>query len=138
MALHLSFFVLRDTAELCKPNAVHPMTRLDVIECMPLNALLTDVAKRSAQLHQEEQQLFPQPVLRGFMLEQTLPDDHSHKFDTDGYGDPLSFLYADDFKRLPFTEDDLTNMIHHHPDVVAALAYLKTLPADTPVVLYWS
>jgi len=137
MGLHLKLFVLRSISDLAQTGGISPMTTLEVNEYMPLNAMLTDVAKRGKNERWGEPKLQPQSVLRGFMLELALPDDYSHKFDTDGYGDTLTFVYAGDFEQLPFTDDQIRQAALHHPDALAALAYLRALPADTPIVLYW-
>jgi hypothetical protein len=136
MGLHLKLFVLRDAEDLT--HQVSAMTVLEVNEYMPLNAALTDVVARRGEKAARwgEQQLKPQPTIRGFALSQTLHNDESYTFDVDGYGDSLTFTYAGDIANLSFTEDNGARM-SHHPDAIAALAYLGALPRDTPVVLYW-
>ena len=54
----------------------------------------------------------------------------------------ITWLPAGDFGKV--TLDDYVrggtpiDFLTHHPDAVAALAYIKALPPKTPVVLYWT
>jgi len=51
----------------------------------------------------------------------------------DALGEPLSFVYADELGRVV----DLEIMGEKSPHNVPAFAYIKALPKNTKVILYW-
>lgn len=143
--LRLSLYVLRNLRELTA-GTVYPMSRLDVNECMPLNAQLTNIEARGIGMSViwGTPRVMPQPCLRSFRLGQITYDDHTYAVDVDLHGDPLTWLYASDFDKVTLEKIVQNDGEHeydpafYNPDAVAALAYIKALPPDTPIVLYWA
>jgi len=142
MALHVIFYALRDESDIRAGGSVSPIARLDVNECMPLNAQLTDVVERFGRNGGwGTPRVMPEPFPRGFEITQISEDDHTCAFGSDHYHDPLTWLPAGEFEKvtLDYVRGGVPiDFTKHHPDAVAALAYIKALPSETPVVLYWT
>ena len=100
MGLHLSLYVLVDQRELTSGQATAPMTRLDINEHMGLNRLIKDVSVHGKCQEGVVPVMSPSPVLRDFKLRDIAhggPEDKSFdEFGTDFYGNPLTWVYADE------------------------------------------
>jgi len=138
MGLHLSLYVLVDQRELTSGQATAPMTRLDINEHMGLNRLIKDVSVHGKCQEGVVPVMSPSPVLRDFKLRDIAhggPEDKSFdEFGTDFYGNPLTWVYADEFNKVVLS-DELGEPSAFR--VRAALAYIAELPPNTPIVLYW-
>ncbi len=73
----------------------------------------------------------PEPIPPAFWFEDRDEDDRPLLTREDSWGDPLTFVYAEQFKKLKFDPDEVA------PQTKAIVTFLKNVPPDTPVLLYW-
>jgi len=72
---------------------------------------------------------FPaQPITDEKIKFQEYNEDGIHVRNTDPYGEPLTFVRAEAFKEIDYVPNQWNNSI---------LLFLKSLPSDTIVILYW-
>jgi hypothetical protein len=145
MGLHLTFYPLNNQDDLVA-GVVTTEARFTVTECMSLNRQLKDVSVHGARQGGIVPVVETRSALRGFKLQDSIHgpsdvSDHPEPFDVDGYGQPLTWAYAGDIAKVDllhgYDPDIPSPFDNYHADATAALAYIRALPEDTPVVLYW-
>lgn len=130
--MHLTLSPLKRPQDLSGEPVV-PMATLPVGVCMELNAQLRDLRTKGGSRGWGVQKVFPQPVPNGFgIIEVTHAD--TNLLAKDLGGDRLTWLAAHEFAKVDLWPGAY---LRRHPEPAAALAYIRALPLETPIILCW-
>lgn len=134
MSVDLTLYFLKDGADLTRGGSsvlaeIHPDRQYEFY-CQLTSAVADYVVAEAWESKVIPPQVQVEQLPAQYWFE-VVDGSERKRTRNDGWGNRLTFVYAEDFARVMPHKDA-------SPRNLAILSFVKALPPDTPIILYWS
>ena len=125
MSFYLTLhFLTEGGAEGLKRTTIHPTTTILLDQDYSVLEQMGSISEGKAKMV-----IKPKPLPPQLWLE-TYTENGSKRTREDNYGEELTFVYAEELKKVNMSESSAFNK--------AVAAFIKSLPPDIPIIMVWS